>query len=116
MDDRSYIHTAGASPRPTGAAVLQNVEGIHECPADLGGGRSLIAPTGAVVQIPTQKRGFRPFLYFCLQNDADQTVAALVDDLFQGIADLGARCLGHMLQLCVQSLVDQLVQALAKHI
>ena len=28
---------AGASPRPTGVTVFQNVGGIHECPADFDG-------------------------------------------------------------------------------
>ena len=50
------------------------------------------------------------------EQNADQTVAALVDDALQRLGKLFARFLGHMFQFGVQALVDQLVKRFSEHI
>ena len=53
---------------------------------------------------------------FFSQQNTDQPAAALVDDPLQGLGELGAGRLGHMLQLGVDALSHQLVEGLAEHI
>ena len=50
------------------------------------------------------------------EQNADQTVAALVDDALQRLGKLFARFLWHMFQFGVQALVDQLVKRFSEHI
>lgn len=50
------------------------------------------------------------------QQNADQPVAALVDDALKRLLQAAACLLRHVQQLCLHALADQLVQALAKNI
>ena len=51
-----------------------------------------------------------------LQNDADQSAGALVDDALECLLELGAGVVGHALELAVQILADQLMEGLAEDI
>src|SRR5699024_11304261 len=50
------------------------------------------------------------------QQNTDQAGAALVDDPLEGLLHFGAGFLGHMQQLGLQPLADQLVQAFAEDV
>ena len=50
------------------------------------------------------------------QQNADQPVAALVDDALKRLLQAAACLLRHVQQLCLHALADQLVQALAENI
>ena len=51
-----------------------------------------------------------------LQQNTDQSGAAIVDDLFQRFQQAGAGLLRHVEELVLQPLIHQFMQALAKDI
>ena len=54
--------------------------------------------------------------FVMLQQNADQSGAAIVDDLFQRFLQAGAGFLRHVEELVLQSLIHQFMQALAKDV
>ena len=53
---------------------------------------------------------------YLLQDDADQSAGALVDDALKRLLQAAACLLRHVQQLCLHALADQLVQALTENI
>ena len=51
-----------------------------------------------------------------LQQNTDQSGAAIVDDLFQRFLQTGAGFLRHVEELVLQSLIHQFMQTLAKDV
>ena len=51
-----------------------------------------------------------------LQNNANKTAGALVDDPLEGLLKLGAGVLGHPLEFGIEILADQLVEGAAENI
>ena len=51
-----------------------------------------------------------------LQQNTDQSGASIVDDLFQRFLQAGAGFLRHVEELVLQSLIDQITQALEKDV
>ena len=63
----------------------------------------------------------RPFLFLFyriihLQNNTDESAASLVDNTLECLAKLGAGIVRHVLELCLQILVDDLVEAASENV
>ena len=54
--------------------------------------------------------------FVSLQDDTDETARALVDDALKRLAELEARVVRHMLELCLQVFVHDLVEAAAEDV
>ena len=54
--------------------------------------------------------------FVSLQDDTDETARALVDDALKRLAELEARVVRHVLELCLQVFVHDLVEAAAEDV
>ena len=72
---------------------------------------ALAPPSGELARVSVTEEG-----RFILQQNTDQSGAAIVDDLFQRFLQAGAGFLRHVEELVLQPLIHQFMQALAKDV